>query len=213
VSAGGRETQRRVLPLSYAPDFDRPPITPMQAILEYAPWIVFGLVVAITKNIYMATAALMCAMTLLLAYYWIRTRAVPQLHLALTVMVLVFGGATLILHDVRFLQWKASIVYWLVGILFAGSVWVGKKTLLERMIGGGLPEGVTVPPASWRSGSLLLGAFNVLLGFVNIWVAKTHSQEDWAFFKVWIAVPIAMAFVVGVVLYLLRGASTKDPSP
>src|SRR6187551_1932411 len=83
------------------------------------------------KNIYMATAALMAVMTLLLAYYWIRTRKVPKLHLVLTIMVLVFGAATLFFHDVRFLQWKASIVYWLIGVLFAGSVWIGKKTLLE----------------------------------------------------------------------------------
>jgi intracellular septation protein len=185
----------------------------MQTLLEYAPWIVFGLVVAITRNIYMATAALMAVMTLLLAYYWLRTRKVPKLHLALTIMVLVFGGATLILHDVRFLQWKASIVYWLIGILFIGSVWIGQKTLLERALGAGLPEGVAVAPTSWRNGSLLIGAFNVLLGFLNIWVAKTYSQEDWAFFKVWIAVPMAMIFMVGVVLYLLRDALKKESAP
>src|SRR6478609_5236463 len=102
----------------------------MQTLLEYAPWIVFFLVYKFGGGIYPATAALMIVMTLLLAYYWLRTRKIPQLHLALTIMVLVFGAATLILHDVRFLQWKASIVYWLIGVLFGGSVWIGKKTLL-----------------------------------------------------------------------------------
>ena len=182
----------------------------MQTLLEYAPWIVFGLVFAISKSIYIATAALMGVMTLLLAYYWLRTRKVPQLHLALTIMVVVFGGATLIFHDARFLQWKASVVYWLVGILFAGSVWIGKKTLLERVLGGSLPEGVTVPSTSWRNASLLLGAFNVLLGFVNIWIAKTRSEADWVTFKVWIAVPLAAVFIIGVVFYLLRDAFAKD---
>ena len=186
----------------------------MQTLLEYAPWIVFGLIVAITKNLYMATAALMIVMTLLLAYYWIRTRKVPRLHLALTVMVLVFGAATLFFHDVRFLQWKASIVYWLIGLLFIGSVWIGNKTLLERAIGGGLPEDVSVSAASWRNGSLLIGAFNLLLGCVNIWVAKTYSEQEWAFFKAWIAVPAAMIFMVGVVLYLLRHLLfTKESAP
>ena len=106
----------------------------------------------------------MVVMTLLLAYYWMRTRKVPQMHLALTIMVLVFGAATLIFHDARFLQWKASIVYWLIGLLFIGSVWIGKKTLLERAIGSGLPRGVSVPASSWRNGSLLIGAFNVAAG-------------------------------------------------
>jgi len=182
----------------------------MQTLLEYAPWIVFGLVVAFTKNIYWATAALMVVMTLLLAYYWMRTRKVPKLHLALTIMVLVFGGATLFFHDAKFLQWKASIVYWAIGLLLGGSVWIGKKTLLERAIGAGLPPEVTVPPASWRNGSLLLGVFNVLLGFVNIWVAKNYTDEQWGFFKSFIAIPASLIFILGIVLYLLRGVFTKD---
>ena len=185
----------------------------MQTLLEYAPWIVFGVVIAITKSIYQATAALMVVMTLLLAYYWLRTRKVPRLNLALTIMVLVFGGATLIFHDARFLQWKASIVYWLIGVLFIGSAWIGKKTLLEHAIGSGLPEGVSLPAASWRNGSLLIGGFNVALGFVNLWVAKTYSEQEWAFFKVWIALPAAMIFMVGVVLYLLRGVLSKESAP
>jgi intracellular septation protein len=202
-----------VLPVSYAPLSARPPgilALNVQTLLEYVPWIVFFLVYKFGGGIYPATAALMIVMTLLLAYYWLRTRKVPQLHLALTVMVLVFGAATLILHDVRFLQWKASIVYWLIGVLFVGSVWIGKKTLLERAIGGGLPEDVLVPPASWRNGSLLIGGFNLVLGFVNIWVAKNYSQDDWVFFKAWIALPAAMIVMIGVVLYLLRGVFTKD---
>jgi len=185
----------------------------MQTFLEYAPWIVFGLVYQFGGGIYPATAALMAAMTLLLAYYWIRARKVPQMHLVLTILVLVFGAATLILRDVRFLQWKASVIYWLIGILFGGSVWIGKKTLLERMLGSGLPEGVTVPATSWRNASLLTGVFYLLLGFVNIWVALTRSEADWVTFKVWIAVPVGMIFVIAVVLYLLRGVFTREPAP
>jgi intracellular septation protein len=155
----------------------------------------------------------MAAMTLLLAYYWIRARKVPQMHLVLTILVLAFGSATLILHDVRFLQWKASVIYWLIGLLFGGSVWVGKKTLLERVLGAGLPEGVVVQSTSWRNASLLTGAFYLLLGFVNIWVALTRSEADWVTFKVWIAVPVGVAFVLGLVLYLLRGAFSKESAP
>src|SRR6478735_7189369 len=72
------------------------PGTAMQTLLEYVPWIVFFLVYKFGGGIYPATAALMIVMTLLLAYYWLRTRKVPKLHLALTIMVLVFGTATLI---------------------------------------------------------------------------------------------------------------------
>jgi intracellular septation protein len=184
----------------------------MKTLLEYAPWIVFGLVYKFGGGIYPATAALMGSMTVLLVLFWIQQRSVPQMHLALTIMVLVFGAATLILRDVRFLQWKASVIYWLLGLIVAGSVWVGKMTLLERMMGTGLPEGATVPAASWKNMSLLTGAFYIVLGCLNLWIALTRSEADWVTFKVWIAFPLALVFIVGVVFYLLRGVVVKEAS-
>src|SRR5690242_3268308 len=63
----------------------------MQTLLEYVPWMVFGAVYFFGGGLYPATAALMLAMCLLLAYLWIRARKVPQVPLALTLVVLVFG--------------------------------------------------------------------------------------------------------------------------
>ncbi|MEO8018862.1 MAG: inner membrane-spanning protein YciB [Pseudomonadota bacterium] len=184
----------------------------MQTLLEYVPWIVFFAFYKLGGGLYPATAALMVTMSALLAFLWIRARKVPQLPLALTIMVLLFGSATLILHDVRFLQWKASVIYWLLGIVIAGSVWVGSKPLLERMLSGGVPQDVVVPASSWRNASLVTGAFYVLLGFANIWVAMTRSEADWVTFKLWISIPLGMVFLLGVVLYLLRGAFAREPS-
>jgi intracellular septation protein len=182
----------------------------MQTAVEFAPWIIFGLVYKFAGGIYPATAALMAAMLLLLAYDWLTTRKVPQMHLVLALLVWLFGAATLILHDVRFLQWKASAFYWLIGIAFGATVWIGKKTLLERILGAGLPEGVTVPASSWRNMSLLSAVFYLALGTVNIWVALNRSESDWVTFKVWIAVPLATVFSLGVVLWLLRGMFAKE---
>jgi intracellular septation protein len=182
----------------------------MQTAVEFAPWIIFGLVYKFAGGLYPATAALMGAMLLLLAYDWLTTRKVPQMHLVLVVLVWVFGAATLILHDVRFLQWKASAFYWLIGTALGATVWIGKKTLLERVLGPGVPEGVTVPPSSWRNMSLLSAVFYLVLGTVNIWVALNRSESDWVTFKVWIAVPLATVFSFGVVLWLLRGMFAKE---
>jgi intracellular septation protein len=182
----------------------------MQTAVEFAPWIIFGLVYKFAGGIYPATGALMGAMALLLAYDWLTTRKVPQMHLALAALVWVFGAATLILHDVRFLQWKASVFYWLIGITFGATVWIGKKTLLERLLGPGLPEGLTVPASSWRNMSLLSAVFYLALGTANIWIALNRSESDWVTFKVWIAVPLATVFSIGVVLWLLRGMFAKE---
>jgi intracellular septation protein len=182
----------------------------MQTVIEFAPWIVFGLVYKFGGGLYPATGALMVAMALLLAYDWVREKRIPQMHLILAVLVWVFGTATLVLHDVRFLQWKASVFYWIAGLAFAGSAFVGKRSLLERLLASGLPEGTEIPLATWRTSSLLMGAFYVALGAVNIWVALNRAEAEWVLFKVWIAPPIAIVFTLVVVIWTLRGPLTKE---
>jgi intracellular septation protein len=177
----------------------------MQTIVEFAPWIIFGLVYKFAGGLYPATAVLMVCMALLLLYDWAATRKVPQMHLVLAILIWVFGAATLILRDARFLQWKASVFYWIAGMVFAGSVWIGRQTLLERLLGKALPEGHTLRASSWRNASLLMGAFYLLLGFANIWIALNRSEETWVTFKVWIAGPVAVVFTLAVGLWLLRG--------
>ena len=177
----------------------------MQTIVEFVPWVVFFLVYKFAGGIYPATAALMAAMALLLAYDWLTTRKISQMHLLLAVLVWLFGAATLILHDVRFLQWKASAFYWITGLVFGGSAFIGKKTALERLLGNILPEGATIPASEWRRGSVIMGAFYLLLGTLNIWIALNLSEQAWVTFKVWIAIPLYMVFSLGVILWLFRG--------
>ena len=184
----------------------------MQTVIEFAPWVVFFVVYKFFGGVYPATAALMVCMVLLLVYDWLTTRKIPQMHLLLAGMVWVFGAATLILRDVRFLQWKASVFYWIAGLVFAGSAFIGRMTLLERMLGKGLPEDVVVPPASWRTASLLTGVVYILLGTVNIWVALTRSFDEWVTFKVWIAPIAAIVITLAMIAWLFRDVLfAKDP--
>jgi intracellular septation protein len=186
----------------------------MQIAIEFAPWVVFFLVYKFFGGVYPATAALMVCMALLLAYDWLTTRKVPQMHMLLAGMVWVFGAATLILRDVRFLQWKASVFYWVAGLVLAGSAFVGRMTLLERMLGKTLPEGTVVPAASWRNASLLMGVVYVLLGTLNIWVAMTRSFDAWVTFKVWIAPIVALLISLALIAWLFRDLLfAKDPPP
>jgi len=185
----------------------------MQTFAEFVPWIVFGVVYKFWGGIYPATIGLMASMALLLAFDWLTTRKIPQMHVVLAVLVWVFGAATLILHDVRFLQWKASVFYWLLGLAFAVSVWIGKQTLLERLLAKGLPEEVKIPASSWRNMSLLAGVFYLALGTANIWVALTMSESAWVTFKVWISFPVVLVFTFGMIFWLLRDLFKKGPTP
>jgi intracellular septation protein len=177
----------------------------METLIELAPLIAFFVTYKWFGGIYPATAVLMGAMALLLVWDWLRTRKVPQMHLLSAILVWVFGIATLLLHDVRFIQWKATVFYWLVALAFGATVWLGKMTLLERLLGQHLPEGISVPRSRWRNLSLVTAAFYLALGALNLWVAYRLSEATWVTFKAWVVVPLLMVFTMGVVFWLLRG--------
>jgi intracellular septation protein len=185
----------------------------MQTLVELAPLIAFFAAYKLLGGIYPATAVLMGAMLLLLVWDWVRTRKVPQMHLISAVLVWVFGTATLLLRDVRFIQWKATVFYWILALALASTVWIGRVSLLERLLGKNLPEGVSVAPATWRNLSLLSAGFYALLGGVNIWIAYNRTESEWVFFKTWLTIPLLFLFTAGVIFWLMRGhGSTVTPS-
>jgi intracellular septation protein len=181
----------------------------MQQLIELAPLVAFFAAWAL-GGIYVATAVLMGAMLLLLCWDWLTTRKLPTMHLLSTVLVWVFGAATLILHNARFIQWKATVFYWLLAVVLAGSIWIGRVTLLERLMGKALPEGMKVEPRVWRNLSLVCALFYFAMGGVNIWIAYNMSEKAWVLFKSWLSIPLLFLFNVAIVFWLMRGHEEKD---
>ena len=92
----------------------------MQALAEFAPLLAF-IVTYYLRGLYAATAVLMLAMLVLVAVDWLRLRRVPPLHALSVVLVLLFGSATLLLHNRVFIQWKPTVFFWLASLAFLGS--------------------------------------------------------------------------------------------
>ena len=181
----------------------------MQTLIELAPLIAFFGAYKFA-GIYVATAVLMGAMALLLAWDWFSKREIPKMHLISAVLVWVFGTATLVLHDVRFIQWKATVFYWLVAIVLGGSIWIGKKTLLERLMTAAIARGSHGPASTWKSTSLVAALFYLALGAVNLWVAYTMSEKTWVFFKTWLTIPLVFVFTAGLMFWILRGYDSAE---
>ena len=77
----------------------------MQALAEFAPLVAFFVSYRL-GGLYAATAVLMVAMLALLGFDWLRQRRIPPLHAVSAALVLVLGGATLLLHTRLFIQWS-----------------------------------------------------------------------------------------------------------
>ena len=106
----------------------------MQTLTGLAPLVAFFLTYR-WAGLYAATAVLMVTMVLVLGIDWLRERRIPPVHALSALLVLVFGGATLLLHNRAFIQWKPTVLLWVIGLAFLGSFWIGARTLTERFLG------------------------------------------------------------------------------
>jgi intracellular septation protein len=183
----------------------------MQALAEFAPLVAFFVTYSL-RGLYAATGVLMVAMLALLAYDWLRLRRIPPLHALSTLLVLVLGGATLLLHNRLFIQWKPTALFWLVSIAVVASSWVGERTLTQRFLEPALGGRVTVSAQQWRRMNLWSALFYLLLGAFNLAVAYGASERTWVYFKLFGLALLTFVFVALQVLWLSRAAGAL-PSP
>jgi intracellular septation protein len=176
----------------------------MQAALNFLPLAAFMLCYRL-GGIYAATVALMVSMVLLALVDYLRVGRVSGMHALSTVLVLAFGGATLIFHDPRFLKVKPTLLLWLLALAFLGSQWIGRVPLVQRMLEPALPPGISLPRARWLRVNLVWVAAYVLLGALNLYVAHAASERTWVYFKGF-GLTIALAgLAMGQALWLHRG--------
>ncbi|MHB8403914.1 MAG: inner membrane-spanning protein YciB [Gammaproteobacteria bacterium] len=151
------------------------------------------------KGIFFATGVLMAGSVLVLALSYWRTRKLKPLPLAVTILALVLGGATLLLHDPAFIKWKFSVVEWLFGSVFLVTNFM-RQTLIERMLGAQ----VKLPAIAWKRLNLMWAVFFLLLGSVNVYVLYHFDTADWVKFKVWWSTGAMLVFVLLQAFYMSR---------
>jgi len=151
----------------------------MQLLVDLFPVILFFAVYSVFGSIYYATAALMGALALQIAVQWLRHRTVSKMLLISGGVAILFGGATLILREAIFIQWKPTIANWLFAVAFAGSRFYGDKTLIERMLG----ESIELPAPVWRQLNWMWVTSFFVLGALNLYVVYNYSEEIWVRFK------------------------------
>ena len=187
----------------------------MQALAEFAPLLAFALTWYL-RGLYAATAVLMAAMVALVIYDLLRLRRIPPMHLLSAVLVLLFGAATLLLHDKSFIQWKPTVFSWLASVAFLASFWIGERTLAERLLGGVLSEAfgkpLQVSAGQWRALNLLWALFNALLGALNLIVMYYFSEGTWVAFK-FVDMVLLMLFMVAQVLWLATRQDRTEAQP
>ena len=160
-------------------------------------------------GIYTATAVAIVATLIQIAWAKLRHGKVEGALIASGAIIVVFGGATLLLHDESFIKWKPTVLYWLfAAVLFAANAWFGKnliRSLMEKQI--------SLPVPVWNKLNLAWAAFFAVLGCVNLYVAFSFSTDIWVDFKLFGTMGLMLAFVIGQSLMLnkyMTEAGEKD---
>ncbi len=155
-------------------------------------------------GIYVATAVLMVAMLVLAVVDYVRLRRVSPMHMLSTLLVLIFGTATLVFHDPRFLKVKPTLLLWITALTFLGSQWIGAMPLSQRLLEPALAPGATVSRPQWMRINMIWVGVYLLLGALNLYVAHAESEKTWVYFKVFgLTIAVATLFV-GQALWLQR---------
>jgi intracellular septation protein len=179
----------------------------MQFLIDLLPVIAFFVAYKIA-DIYVATVVLIVGVMAQTAYSWVRHRKVSPMLLASAVLVLVFGGLTLAIHDPVFIKWKPSIVNWLFAAAFLASQYMRGPTIVQRMLG----ENVTLDAGSWRKLNMAWVVFFLVAGALNLYVAFRYDEATWVNFKLFGLMGLTLAFALAQGVWLSRKAEVAPDS-
>jgi intracellular septation protein len=168
---------------------EKPQLNPMLKLaLDLGPLLLF-FVANSRYGIFTATATFMVAVLAALAVSYVMTRRLPIMPVVTAVIVVVFGGLTLILHDATFIKVKPTIIYALFGAVLIGGL-VFKKPLLGILF----DSLFHLTEEGWRRLTLRWAIFFFALAALNEIVWRNASTDLWVDFKVFVVVPLTFIF-------------------
>ncbi len=151
-------------------------------------------------DIYVATGVAIAASILQIAWLKLSGKRVEGMQWAGLVIIVVFGGMTLILHDESFIKLKPTILYACFAIaLFVARVFM-KRNLINTMMG----KQLQLPGAVWERLNWAWIGFFVFMAALNLFVAHNFATETWVNFKLFGAMGLTILFVIAQAIYLGR---------
>lgn len=146
---------------------------------------------AVGGPIFLATAAFIVATLLALVVSLALTRRLPVMPLVTAIVVVVFGGLTLWLHDDTFIKVKPTITNVLFGGILLGGLAFGRS-----LLGYVFDSVFRLSDEGWRILTLRWAIFFFVLAALNEVIWRTMSTDAWVTFKVWGIMPLTFVFAL-----------------
>jgi intracellular septation protein len=171
----------------------------MKALGDFLALILFFVAYYITKDMRIATATALVIGVLQAAYTWFKVKHLEPMQWISLILIVVFGGATIITNNGSFIQWKASILLWATALAILISQLL-KKNGLKLLMG----KEIQLPDAVWNKLAYAWVTFFMLTGSINIWVAKNFTMDQWVTYKTFGFMGLMLLFFICQGLFIYK---------
>lgn len=171
----------------------------MKSAFEFLVVVLFFATYMISKNIILATSVALAAGLIQAAWCWFKYRKLQTMQWLSLVLIVIFGGATIVFKNAHFIMWKPTVLFWLMASALLIAEMMGKNILAST-----LGKEIAAPKPVWRKLTLAWVAFLVALGVLNLWVAYHFTESQWVSYKLFGSTGLLIAFVVAQTFYLSR---------
>jgi intracellular septation protein len=182
--------------------------------IDYGPLLLFFVAnflapVPDLMKVFVATGVFMVAMILAMLVSQLLYRSISPMLWFSGLMVIVFGGLTLWLHDERFIKIKPTIYYSVVAALLFFGMKTGRN-LLKVVLGAAYPG---LRERGWHLLTRNWIVYFVLMAILNEIVWRSTTTSTWLVYKVWVFIPMTFLFAVANVPMLMKhGLGDEEPA-
>lgn len=178
----------------------------MKQFLDFVPILVF-VIAFFTTDIYIATAALMIAVTIQVVVIKAIGQRVSRELLITFWASIVFGALTLWLRDEMFIMWKPTVVNWLFSAILIVGHFIEGDNFIKRLLG----QQLRCPDSVWTQLNFGWAFGFFLAGVLNLVVAYNFSLDFWVSYKLIGGFAITLTYLVITMLYLNKLGLLTEP--
>ena len=150
-------------------------------------------------GIFAATGIFMIAVLTSLAIGWHLEKKLSPIPLVTAILVVIFGGLTLYLHNDTFIKVKLTVLY----VIFGTTLLVGLR-FNRIFIKYVFAEAFDLTEKGWRGLTWRWGIFFLSLAALNEAVWRNTSTATWVSFKVWGIMSLIFLFALAQTPFLLK---------
>lgn len=177
----------------------------MKFLFDLFPVILFFIAFKL-QGIYVATGVAIAASFAQIGWLLLRGRKIDAMLWVSLAIIVVFGSATLLLHDETFIKWKPTVLYWLFASVLSVSALLFRKNLIRTMLG----EQIQMPDPAWNKLNFSWVGFFACMGVLNLYVAFNYPTDTWVNFKLFGGMGLMLAFVIGQGVFLAKYVEQKE---